>query len=62
MCDGSQEYYLGFTSSLTNPKHEKTQAAGISSKHARREVAKDSHARASSEREDTRETERDREE
>ena len=49
----SEKYCLGFIS-LTNPKHEKTQAAGISSKHTRREVAKDSHARASSEREDTR--------
>ena len=62
MCDGSQEYYLGFTSSLTNPKHEKTQAAGISSKHARREVAKDSHARAFLQKEKIRERQRDREE
>jgi hypothetical protein len=65
MCDVSrvsENYCLGFTLLLTNPKPEKTQAAGISSKHTKRNRERFSRARFFRKRRRTKERETEREE
>ena len=57
----SEKYCLGFTSSLTNPKHEKTQAAGISSKSTRGEKSRKILTRAFLQKEKIRERQRETE-